>query len=283
MFIRNVNRPFPSYKQGFARKAGESAFPEMWDNIKLAVNPGLGVTSLKLYDFSGNQYTGILTSMDPVTSWTTFQGGQILDYNGSTDRVINDDWRLSTLPFTICAWFQTTSTSIVSTIFASLDDGSNERQLILDILANGQVRAVAREGIFTIAQTAESFNDGTPHFAVAVFRSTTHREIWIDGQLKDTNTGGTSFTIPHNRYAIGVLARPAIGQFFDGLIGPTYAYTETPSAKKIINLYQNPYGFFELKRNIFGFVPQSGISNLVGSGGLVGYGSSIIGPGGLVG
>jgi len=61
--------PRPSYGQGFARSAGESAYPKFWEGLIGAWVPELGPTGNTLIDVSGFGHHGTLTLMDPSSDW----------------------------------------------------------------------------------------------------------------------------------------------------------------------------------------------------------------------
>lgn len=52
----------PSYARGFARSAGQSAYPSLWQGLTGAWVPGLGNTGAKLRDNSGHKFHGDLVS-----------------------------------------------------------------------------------------------------------------------------------------------------------------------------------------------------------------------------
>ncbi len=83
----------PSWKQGFARNAAESAAPGLWKGLVGLWVPSLGPTGLTLRDLCGAGNHGALTNMDPATDWvTTGQRGipWALDFaGGATDETVD--------------------------------------------------------------------------------------------------------------------------------------------------------------------------------------------------
>jgi len=77
-----LQRSRPSFKQGFARSAGESAAPNLWKGLRAAWVPALGPTGGTLFDVSGNKNSGVLTDMDPATDWITENDNHVLDMDG---------------------------------------------------------------------------------------------------------------------------------------------------------------------------------------------------------
>lgn len=93
----------PSWKNGFARCAAESANPNLWKGLVGAWYPSLGPTGLTLRDVSGWHNHGTLTNMDPATDWVATEMGWALDFDGDDDKIPFD--QTITLPgdFTIIA------------------------------------------------------------------------------------------------------------------------------------------------------------------------------------
>lgn len=84
----------PSYSQGYARSAGESAFPGFWRGLVGAWVPALGVAGEKLQDVSRHGNPGLLTAMDPATDYVVGGNprvpGYVLDFDGIDDYVSVD-------------------------------------------------------------------------------------------------------------------------------------------------------------------------------------------------
>lgn len=91
----------PSYKQSFARSAGESAYPKWWQGLQFAPIPALGPTGATLFDVGGKHIHGTLTEMDPATDWIVGRPGWGLDLDGSNDWIdFGDNVNLGTSDFT---------------------------------------------------------------------------------------------------------------------------------------------------------------------------------------
>ena len=97
-----TGRPQPTYQQGFARSASESAYPSLWKGLVGAWAMGLGPTGIAtLRDVSGNQnhgtIKGSMTSTDSVVS----DGRYALDFDGTDDGIDLPHVPDLTIPFTI--------------------------------------------------------------------------------------------------------------------------------------------------------------------------------------
>lgn len=113
----------PSYHQGYARSAGESAYPGSWRGLIGAWVPALGPTGLTLRDVSGYGRDGTLTSMTTsawIISADSKRQGYALSFGGDTtdDNILisdNDAFSfVGDLPFSIIAWGYLTSTAAVN-------------------------------------------------------------------------------------------------------------------------------------------------------------------------
>ncbi len=76
----------PSYAQGFARSADESANPGLWRGLVGAWMPTLGVTGNQLMDVVRSA-NGTGSGMDPATDWVASQFGPALEFDGGTQRI----------------------------------------------------------------------------------------------------------------------------------------------------------------------------------------------------
>lgn len=78
----------PSYQNGFARHAAESARPQDWVGLVGFWLPTLGPTGVTLRDWSGYGNDGTLTLMVPATDWILDgEQGYVLDFDGVNDSV----------------------------------------------------------------------------------------------------------------------------------------------------------------------------------------------------
>ena len=81
----------PSYWNGFAHSAGESAYPESWKGLIGAWCPSLGPSGSTLRDLSGFGRHGTLGNMDPATDWIIGANprvpGYTLDFDGTNDHI----------------------------------------------------------------------------------------------------------------------------------------------------------------------------------------------------
>ena len=100
-----IDRPQPTWKQGFARSAGESAYPNLWKGLEFALVPELGPTGVTLREVIGGEH-GTLTNMEVATDWIVDDGAYCLETN-ATDEHINVPAPNMSFPgeFTFSQWF----------------------------------------------------------------------------------------------------------------------------------------------------------------------------------
>lgn len=76
----------PSYADGFASNAAESAFPEDWVGLVAAYNPALGNSGTRLKDWAGRANTGIFATGTLKPIWGRGELGLHISYDGG-DRI----------------------------------------------------------------------------------------------------------------------------------------------------------------------------------------------------
>ena len=141
----------PSWKQGFARSAAESEYPNLWKGLIGLWVPALGPTGLTLRDVSGWANNGTLTNMLPATAWMAGRLGYCLDYPAANDTVNITPITLSP-PLSLSLWVQHVSYNGNWNIIAGdgwnnyigrKDDGS------FRVVAGGNGRLIATDTMTT--------------------------------------------------------------------------------------------------------------------------------------
>lgn len=101
----------PSYATGFAQWPGMSEYPELWWGLVAAWDMTLGITGTKVFDWSGNNNTGILVD---DTHWVYDNLGSALKFDGSGDYVSvaeSDSLKINGPQITVTAWIKPDTTS----------------------------------------------------------------------------------------------------------------------------------------------------------------------------
>ncbi len=81
-----IGGPRPTYAQGFARSAAESANPNLWKGLVGLWAPYLGPTGLTLFDWGGRKNNGTLTN---GPTWAASRFGWVLNYTAGADRYVD--------------------------------------------------------------------------------------------------------------------------------------------------------------------------------------------------
>jgi hypothetical protein len=172
------------------------------------------------FDWSGRGNNGSLANMDPATDWVTgFRGCYALDFDGTTnDEVAIGSSPVTGTPATLSCWLKQ-DTSHVGGLFSVGGNPSNVRKEMGLVVNSSSVWALSQNnaGAPQFAYASASISSNQWYHAVAVFESATSRKLYLDGELKATNT--TSITVSSlSRTKIGQRANGVDLQQFDGRI-----------------------------------------------------------------
>lgn len=242
----------PSWKQGFARNAAESAYPNCWKGLVGAWVPALGPTGATLYDVSGYGNHGTLTNMDPATDWVT----NWLDLAGDDDyiaipKLVSD--MLSNIDvYTVGMRVRFDDVNTLRVIWAENDqNGFGDDNSVFEFnlgRANGKLGFIP---------SSEAENEIVADvvinrwYHVVGVKTPALAELFIDGVsvgtkvTPDASTAGLSHNIgrPHQDL-----------RYFDGQIREVYVYDRALSFNEIAKRYANPNAPFTLRRR-----PQVGV------------------------
>ncbi len=268
----------PSYKQGYARNAAESAAPGLWKGLVGPWAPSLGPTGLTLRDLSGFGNHGTLTNMDPVTDWvTTGQRGipWALDIDGTGDDYIavaaSPSIALHTkLQFSFSHWVFPRSVGQVSgRVWAKgnhLSYMANE--------AGGTVESfvsIDRNTTDTVSNPNNpKLNINQWNHLVHVYNADLDDRIYtyINGikEVSGTNTAGSG-TIVNDSASVFVFGnRIAENRSFDGLLA-NYGYWNRPLVfSEIQHLHKDPMAPLTPRIRIFPAavaVPTGGVARMI--------------------
>lgn len=85
---------------------------------------------------------------------------------------------------------------------------------------------------------------GTTYSAAVVYRSTTSRELWLNGVLVDTDTATGPSVAAINQMDIGASPWAGPGEYFQGAIGSPMVFNRALTEAEIRSLHSNPYQVF---------------------------------------
>ncbi len=243
-----IDRPQPSYKQGFARSAGESAYPNLWPR-HLALSPGLGPTGGTLHDLSGQGRDGTLTSMDLSTGWEVSDRRYSIKPDGVNDHVLISDFSYGP-NFTISFWFKVED--LVGADFQymfSHDAFSVQNSVNIFLYEESQanhprLRTVLVDSDDATDAGAQSaldidinYEDGLWHLYTLTVGSFGSR-VYVDGVEKITSAaqGGDSFN-PTTDIFWGGREDLDAGRFFPGNLDELFLYDRDLNASEHTQLY----------------------------------------------
>lgn len=200
------------------------------------------------------RYNGTLTSMDPVTDWTTDGIHQLgkLDFDATNDHVVVTTPPVTNVPCTIIALAKMGSDSATTTI-VSVTDSVSEEQFNLEAagsVASDPIRAVTKDsaGSAGRAATSTGYTAGQWHECAGVFASTASRAAFIDGGSKGTNTTTLSVASIDTGY-IGSLRGTL---FFNGSLKSVRIYSRALTDAEVAqHNVERKLGY----RNLFNRIP----------------------------
>jgi hypothetical protein len=188
-----------------------------------------------LPDLVGGNH-GTLTNMD-ASDWVSSGDGRALDFDGSNDNVRVAFARPS-FPFTLSCWALTTTDTTNEYSLVLCRSGADDGQF--SILWGGAIAGdyiYARHesdvgGALVAARSQNAFTTNKWTHVVAVFRSNTYRQIYVDGLagIEDTTNVATPSV---DRLAIGRLDRLNPGGAFLGQIDDCRVYSRELSEPEI--------------------------------------------------
>lgn len=235
-------RASPSWQTGFARYAGESLYPNLWNGLVGAWVPALGPTGLVLRDVSGRGSHGTLTDMDPATDWVVGEKGYALDFDGSNDTVVCGsvmDFHGGT-PFSAMVLMRSSSTS-------------NNRGVIgTDYNTGWYLRLEGTTGLR--AKIDDGVNDAHSPVTCSVVDNVWHMvgmvltptRLWtlldgrVIGDIDNGSVGDMSDTV--------VIGSPPTTAYFLGQIAWACVWNRDINPNEIQQLYADPLGMFRRRR-----------------------------------
>ena len=242
----------PSYGQGFARSAGQSAYPGLWKGLVGAWVPAIGVTGNTLFDMSGNRRNGVITG----ALWKPTTEGYALDFNGTSDDVSIDHHADLTFtnddPFSISVWFRTTGTS--NEILVSKLSSLVGYELVVATFGQLRVHLIGSWSADRIQkQTDAGYDDGEWHHGVLTYDGSSTAAgtlLYVDGSLQadSTTVDALSLTLASSGQ-LRLSERGDGGSNGDVDIFSVSIYRRVLTPNQIRTLYEVPLAPFRLRMN----------------------------------
>lgn len=140
-------------------------------------------------DISGNGNDA--TSFNGVTTGSQ-NGETTMCFNGSNQYLERATNLVTSYPFTMSTWIKSNSSTRTAGIMSFARSTATNRMYGTQHNAT-QFRARAQNTTARYASASTSLNTSDWFLVTAVFNSTTNRQIYINGQLENTNTSTVSY------------------------------------------------------------------------------------------
>lgn len=173
------------------KRTTELRYPGLWRGCVGAWAPCLGPTGLTLRDWSGCRRDGTLTNM-AATRYVPVREKYALQFASGTESVVigNESKLLQRPSFTISLWVISSGSqpSTFGGYLVSDFDGANTATIGVRIQNSANIQAFT-DGNGTDAITASSVvTTGVPLHVCYVVRSSTNKELFINGVSRGTST-----------------------------------------------------------------------------------------------
>jgi hypothetical protein len=229
----------PGFKQGFARSAGESEYPELWRGLAGAWCPALGVQGERLFDPTRQGAPGTVAN----GSWASSPAGIGLSFNGASTVVNLGRPVITTADFTVAAWVKCNDVSYQD-IFSQWASGQTGR-LEFGIAGNGSgTLSLALSGTPVVYTSAVVGGTGFHHCAVTRRAGTI--QLYVDGR-----PDGTCFDTVGIYQANGRLGTYSSGAWLSGVVHLAAAWSRALTGNELVRLSCDPPAPFRLRRQNF--------------------------------
>ena len=245
----------PSYHNGFAQHAGESAFPHMWRGLVGVWAPFLGQTGMTLRDWSGYENHGAFTNMvvgDWIIGADSRRPGYALDLAESSTNYI--------APADILAARAMTSISVVARVYHTSNGGFDEmasewggttRNFRLDTGGDGNYDfGITAGGMNTTADGSTSSVTLGEWVHVAGTYNEVDITIWKNAQLAERKVHDAGGPIQTTASDDGL----RLGQRITGRLSYVFIYNRALTAAEIALDSQYPGAALWLRDAAVGFV-----------------------------
>ena len=235
----------PSFAQGFAHSAVESAYPELWRGLVGAWAPMLGVTGNRLLDWSGfgrnGSVVGGVWAAGPAGVGVYCTGG---NYCSTAPASLN----IAAGDFTVAILFRPRTWPGAYT--ALVDKGHNDaREFALFTTTGGDLNYYSIGGINNDCSIATSMTAGGL-WMLTVTRRGSAASFYVNGkaagQLSSNGVAaaGDAMVLGYNSSGGGVHA--------DADYYCNYIWNRALSAAESLQLYADPYALFVPRRYMYG-------------------------------
>lgn len=264
-----MSRLRPSYKQGFARYAAESANPGLWKGLVGLWAPPLGPTGLTLFDHGSFKSNGVLQNMEASGDWVIDERGYslLMDGGASDEYITFSNPVVTGPPYTINIWVKLTNlpsahgNEMVAWQFRDADADSQHWNNIRADDTNDFLQFNINDGGTTVLTGTVAVTAGVWEMYTGVVKAADSREVYLNGGGKNTSTASRS-PAPWTRAFAGVQQQTSRGDHLNGQIGLITLYDQGLSQAKIQQLYELELGMLELRsRTVVGVTAAPAAGN----------------------
>jgi len=203
-----------------------------------------------LEDYSGNGNNGVATGTT-LTFDKDNRYNKARSFNGSSDYIHSNSSVITSNEISLSIWFNTSSTKDYQAIFWEQNDNGDTNGIWVRLEPiNNRIRAYISDGsngVDLIDNT--NYNDGKWHNIVCSFKSG-NSNLYIDSELKDTDTGSYNDVLSNNYYGIGA-KQPSTSptDYFEGKMAKPKVWNRALTAKEVAQDYaeisHNYQGLFD--------------------------------------
>jgi hypothetical protein len=252
MMAGHQNYP-PSFKQGFARCAAESEYPQFWDRLYGAWAPALGITGSTLLNFGHAKANGVLAGATWASGCLAFSGGSQWATTGigSLARTLGGTGFVST---SVLLRFVPRIAASRQVFLADWTSGGSLESCVLENNQSGADYTKLIGGLYRLSSPMSSvdsmrlnaWNVGILTADPAASRSTMYLNgVWqaSDAVLSFPGSGDQSLTLGR--------AGAYNGLYYDGLEDVLLIAAREWSRAEVAMLSADPLAPFRLRRTIF--------------------------------
>ncbi len=264
----------PSWKQGFARNAAESAAPGLWKGLAGLWAPGLGPTGLTLRDLSGFGNHGTLTNMDPATDWgTTGQRGipRALDF-GNHDSMESVVVPRNQFPYlaqlTVSAWVNVSNNSSLGIKGVMADWGvSGDASWLLGVDIGSGFNPIKLTAQIHDGSTTDTFApvaDIDARFKwrqIAMTYDGTTLKVWLDGREWGSTGSVLVLDDTGNDIVMGNSTASSNTQGLPGMATDFSIWNRVLLPSEIQQLHEDPMARFRRRVQVFPTAVVAAVGN----------------------
>lgn len=235
--LRSARRP--SYQQGFARSAAESAYPQLWSHFAASWATSLGPTGLRVIDSSGHHRDGTINGATAEQFWN----GQSAVLDGSDDYVeVGSDWLQDGSNYTLALSLKTDVVNQYKAAFSRYS--GNDDSVEVFVLSSGNRLGIGQFQSAAMRIEYSPISTGT-WYRVVLSVSDGNGIAWVNG----INAGSYSDLHIETLTGAGAIGRRSSGSYhFDGEIRDVMWWNRSMSSAEAMVVTHDPLAPFRLRR-----------------------------------